>query len=223
MKRQRHSSSARPYKKFKASQAPPPSPARKRRSTSVALASELKYLDTGFATDATTTPTFVDLCSLATGDTASDRDGNKIIMKSFDLRMVLSNEALTQSNVVRVLLVHSLQPNTALPTQAGAGADTDVLANSSFTSPRNIASASLYRILMDEVFVLNAQSGTGGAPSRCYFRKYIKLPEVVTTYKDATPASFPQTNGYSLLYFSDTAAGATDVNVEGSVRIRFEG
>ena len=181
----------------------------------VILAPELKYLDTAFSTDATTTGAVISLSTLATGNTVLTRDGNKIVPKSFELRIRLELEAITQNAVIRFVLVRDRQAN-----QVAVPAFNNVYDSITPESLRVIANLSRYDILMDKTVTMNTESG---AVQKMFFKKYVKVKgDVVTSYVDNT-AAVPVTNGYSLLYISDVAAGATDVNVFGQCRMRFVG
>ncbi|MEO5351338.1 MAG: hypothetical protein H7836_17100, partial [Magnetococcus sp. YQC-3] len=87
-------------------------------------------------------------------------------------------------------------------------------------SLRTIGLLSRFDVLMDKTVSLNEGSG---AVQKLFFKKYIKIRDnSVTSFVDGT-ASIPMTNSYNLLYLSDVAAGATDVNVFGQCRLRFVG
>ena len=181
------------------------------------LAPELKYNDVTFTDDATTTATVVSLTNFAAGDTALLRDGNKIAPKSLNIRVKLTNEALTQSNVVRMMVVHDRQPNNAAPTLSL------VLDSQSPTGQRLVGTASRFMILCDEVIVLNADGGTGAGVQKAFWQKYLKLdPKLITSFLDGS-AGEPYSNGLYLMYIGDVAAGATDCDVSGSCRLRFFG
>lgn len=198
-------------------------PSLKRQSASIDLAPELKYNDAAISADASTTEQVVALSSFAAGDTALTRDGNKIMAKSLALRVNLANEALTQNNTVRFVVVCDHTANTVAPTWF-TGAATDVMDQLSVNARRSVASASKYTVLMDKVVVLNQGSGTGGALQQAYFKKYIKIPKncQLITYQNNTSA-IPMTNALSLLYIGTTASGATDADVVGTTRLRFVG
>jgi hypothetical protein len=198
-----------------------PSPALAVRTKSVSIGEELKYADTAIAGDATTTETVISLSSIAAGDTALTRDGNRAIYKSVELRINVANEAATQNNTVRFVVVKSMQANQAAPTwNTGAGALTDVFDASTVTARRNVATASRFQIMMDKTIVLN--QSTTGALQQAYIHKYFKLPQVLTTYAD-NQNLIPMTNAYFLMYVGSTAAGVVDTDVVGTARLRFVG
>ena len=81
------------------------------RTSGAGIAPELKFNDVSFTTDATTTGAIIALNQMAAGDTALLRDGNKISMKSIQLRFWLQNEASTVNAIVRMFIVYDKQPN----------------------------------------------------------------------------------------------------------------
>lgn len=213
---------AGPYKKFRAGQRPayPAKVVTKRRILSIPT--ELKFNDVAFATDATTTGTVVALNTFAAGDTALLRDGNKVAQRSLFLRVSYSLEALTAAARIRFLVVLDKQANGVAPSIATAL--TGPLDAITMESQRRIDSMSRFMMLCDEVVTLNQPSGTGGALAKGYWEKYITLPTTaqIASFLDNT-AAIPVTNGLSLMYFSDIAAGAADVDVSGTCRLRFQG
>lgn len=196
-------------------------PAYKRQSAGVgvSLAPELKYHDTSFNTDATTTGTIVSLSSVAAGDTALLRDGNKISVRSFELRIALENEALSQNTIARFLLVRDRNANASAITGVNLVLDTVTP-----QSLRLIPNLSRYDVLMDKTIVINNTSDTANCYQKAFFKKYVKIPteDSLICYADGS-AGVPITNSYSLLYLSDVASGVTDLNVLGQCRMRFVG
>lgn len=194
----------------------------KGKTSSVALAPEKKYFDTSFNGDASTTGTIVSLNSIGAGDTVLLRDGNKILCKSLNVRIALQNESLTISSIVRVIIVIDKNANTAAPTAATAGSG--ILESIAVESQRRIDSISRFHCLMDETVVINAQSGTGGAESKAFIERFIAIPEAfqLSQFLDGS-AGVPVSNSITMLYLSDQASGLSDVNVNGTVRLRFVG
>uniref|UniRef100_UPI0040482E38 hypothetical protein n=1 Tax=Shewanella sp. TaxID=50422 RepID=UPI0040482E38 len=179
---------------------------------------ELKYKDTAFVADATTTGTIVDLSTFASGDTAITRDGNKIAVRSFELRIAMEKESLVPNVLMRFLLVRDKQPNVAAIPSIGYILDTITV-----ESLRNISFLSRFDVLMDKVVVLNQTSSTASGYQKAFLKKYVKVKfDSITTFSDGT-ASIPTSNSYSLIYFSDVASGTTDVNILGQCRMRFVG
>lgn len=196
-------------------------PTRTRKLSSIP--DEKKYNDVAITTDASTTETVVALTTIAAGDTALLRDGNKIICKSIELRINMANEAVTQSNTVRFVVVKSMQSNAAAPTWFTGAAGQDVFDASTVTARRAVETASRYRILMDETIVVNQMTGVAAsAPTQAYFHKFIPLKNEMTTYATGA-ATIPITNAFYLMYVGSTASGATDLDIAGTARLRFVG
>lgn len=190
---------------------------------SIALAPELKYNDVTFNTDATTTPTVVSLTNFAAGDTALLRDGNKILTKSLNFRMQVANEALTQSNTIRCVVVVDKQPNGTAPTYSG-NVVTSVFDAQTITAQRQVSTQSRFHILKDEVFVLNQIGSTGGALSQAFWQAFVPIPAKyeLAIFGDQN-AGEPITNGLYFMYIGSTAAGVVDTDVVGTARLRFIG
>lgn len=202
----------------------------KRAKTSFVVASrkssilgpELKFNDMAFAADATTTGSVVALNQMAAGDTALLRDGNKIQMKSIQLRFTLENEANTQNNAVRMMIVYDKQPNLSNPTIATAG--TGPLDTITIQSLRQVATMSRFKVLSDRVYTINSTSDTAGALQIIHDEVFIKIPldSQLTQFADGA-AGAPQSGGLYLMFFGNVAAGAADCNVLGQARLRFWG
>jgi hypothetical protein len=194
----------------------------RRKSASVKIGEELKFNDVAIATDASTTETVIALTTFAAGDTVLLRDGNKVICKSLELRINVSNESLTQNNTVRFAVIQAKQANAAAPTWFVGNPLTDVFDQSTTVARRNTASASKFKVILDHTMCVNQGSGTGGALQQDYWHKWVRLPDEVTQFADNTSA-IPTTNAYFLMYVGSTASGATDLDVQGTARIRFVG
>lgn len=192
---------------------------RRKKTQNVLLAAEKKFFDSSSVTDASTTVTVVNLNNMAAGDTALTRDGNKILCKSLQFRISLENESLAQNTIVRFCLVHDKNANGVAPTGAQVFEGTP-----NVYSMKNISNASRFVTLWDEVIVLNNTSDTAGAFQKGYIEKFVIIPEKLqlAAFADGT-AVVPTSGSLSLLYLSDVASGATDVNVIDSNRLRFVG
>jgi len=197
-------------------------PPRRRTTRSVALAPELKFNDNNFSTDATTTGAVIAMNSFAAGDTAFLRDGNKISMKSVELRYTIELEAATTNALVRALVVYDRQTNGGTPTIATA--TTGPLDSISIASLRQVASMSRFKVLSDKTYALNQQNDTATTLQIMADHTYIKLPSdcQMSSYADGS-ASSPISGGLYLMYFSNIAAGAADVNFNGNFRVRYWG
>lgn len=208
-----------------------PKPALKRQKTLViqavpvrasGLKAELKFNDASFSTDATTTGAITALNNMAAGDTALLRDGNRIKMKSIQLRFTLENEAQNQNNAVRMMIVYDRNANLSTASIATAG--TGPLDTITIQSLRQVATVSRFKVLWDKVYVLNSQSDTAGALCITHDEVFIKIPSDCqdTAFADGTAAA-PISGNLLLMYFGNVAAGAGDVNVLGQARLRYWG
>lgn len=192
---------------------------KKATSRNVLIGSEKKFFDSSSVTDASTTVTVVPLNSMAAGDTALTRDGNKILCKSIQLRIAVQNESLSENNIFRYVVVHDKNANGVSPTGAQVFEGTP-----NVYSMKNISNASRFRTLLDQVMPINNTSDTAGCFRKEYFDHFITIPEdlQLTQYADGT-ADVPISGSLSLLYLSDVVSGVTDLNVIDSNRLRFVG
>lgn len=193
----------------------------KRQNAALMLGQELKFHDSAITSAANTTTAVVALSSMAAGDTAILRDGNRIMTKSLEVKLRLALDAITQNAVCRFVIVHDKNANASAITWSGA---LGVFDAATPESQRNISTLSRYTILMDKIVVLNQGSGTGGAVQKGFIKKYVKINDdlQLASYLDST-ASIPVSGSLALIYLSDVAAGATDVAVTGTCRLRFVG
>ncbi len=179
---------------------------------------ESKYLDTAISTDATTTAVVVALSTMASGTTNITRDGNKVAWKSINLRLRYNLEAITVNSSVRMILVYDKQSNAAALTS------TQLVDSITMESQKNISFLGRFIVLMDKVITLNQTASNAGGIQRGFFKKYIKIPLNAQLANYQTGASaIPQMGALSLLYFGTEAAGASDVDMNGSVRVKFIG
>jgi len=117
---------------------------------------------------------------------------------------------------MRFLLVYDRQSNATDFTTA------DLLANGNPQGLKNVATYGRFVVLWDKVVVLNQTSG--GGVQKLFIKKYLKVPlkAQIASYADGN-ASAPVTGNLCLMYLSDTAAGATDADVNGFCRLKFIG
>lgn len=193
-----------------------------RRKSSITLAPELKYNDASFTADATTTGAIVALNQMAAGDTALLRDGNKILCKSVQLRWYMQLEDASVNAIVRVMIVWDRQPNLTTPSIATAG--TGPLDTITIQSLRQVATTSRFRVLKDDVYTLNQQNDTATSRQIIHDEVFVKVPKEcqLTSFADGASGT-PISGGLYLMYFSNIAAGAADVDVFGQARVRFMG
>lgn len=192
---------------------------KRQKAVSVGIGQERKFNDVTVNTDASTTSTEVALTTFAAGDTALLRDGNKALVKSIELRINVANEAVTQNNTVRFVVVMDHQSNVAQCTWNGTGAVFDAATT---VARRLVANIPRFTILMDKTFTVN--QGSDGAPQQLYFKKYIKVnPDTQLVCWQDGASGIPVTNAITLMYLGSTASGATDLDVQGTVRVNFVG
>lgn len=192
---------------------------RGRKSSPVGLAAEKKFFDSITVTDATTTASVLSLNNMGAGDTALLRDGNKILCLSVQLRGSFQLESLAANSIVRYMVIHDKNANGTAPTAAQVFEGTPAV-----TALKSIGNASRFTTLLDKTIVINNQSDTAGAMAKAYVSEYIKVPRdlQLAAFTDGT-AAVPISGSLSLLIIGDIAAGAADVDVVMSTRIRFIG
>lgn len=183
---------------------------------SALLGEEIHYFDKTISDDGTTTSVALPLNTIVQGDTIADRSANKILMKSLELRILYSNEAITQNNRVRVLVVLDKQPNGA---QAVL---TDVLEAEAIISFPKIANKSRFKILADDVITLNQSGSAAGAFQKEFYHKYLKIKGDLALSTFASNATaVPITNGLTIFYVGDVVAGAADADMTVNCRLSF--
>lgn len=179
------------------------------------LAPEKKFNDSSSTVDSTTTAVVVNLNTMAAGDTALLRDGNKILTTSVQIRATIRNESATISTVNRILVVHDKNSNGTAPTAAQVFEGTPGV-----TSLKSISNASRFTTLLDKTFVNNSD----GSFNYTYINEYVKVPQALqlTSFADGT-AAVPISGSLSLIYIGSEAAGVADTDVILQARCRFIG
>lgn len=187
------------------------------------LKPELKMLDTDITTDATTTPVITSLNTLATGDTISTREANKIMMKSIELRIAYDNEDVTANNRLRIVVGIDKNANITNPSFFGSATSSIFDGNTPLIGAlRQISTMSRFVILKDKVITLNQTSD--GALQKGFIKIYVKIPDEyqIASYQNSSSA-VPMTNNLFLAYVGDEAAGVADMNFVARCRLRFVG
>lgn len=211
-----------PFPKRQMIAAPPQQQLAVARKLRALSAPERKFNDVTLSADANTTPVKVALSTFATGDTALLRDGNKVLFKTIHIKCRLTNNAVGQSNTVRFVLVCDMLAQAEQCDWGDGTAVEDVFDAETVVARRNILSAERFKVLMDEVVVINQNSGTV-ITSQAYFERYIKIPlNFQLVAWSGASATIPVRNAYTLMYVGTTVAGTDDVGVQGTVRVRFE-
>lgn len=183
---------------------------------------ELDFLDTAVVTDATTTAVVLLLNGMAQGTTASTRVGRKIMIKSIQWKISAAAESLLNQVGSRIhwALVWDKQSNGAAP------AYTDIYDTATPTSMFNISNSSRFVILKSDDVVVTGVNNNGtnmatvGAHQIINGYRRCELPVQYNAGNAGTVADI-QTGGLFLVYVGDIAAGTSDVDMTGVVRIRY--
>ncbi len=189
---------------------------KKRRVSLLAAGQERKFNTIDMDTDACTTESMNQLTTFAAGNTNLLRIGNKVQMKTIELKFSLQNSDTSVPNQMRLLVVVDKQPNAA------AFALSALLDSNAMHSQRTLSGMSRFRVLLDEVIVAN-QNG-GSTIDAFFFKRFIKIPKdlSICTWQDGTSA-IPNSNSIAIAYFGLVACGATDLAVDATARLTFIG
>lgn len=186
-----------------------------RKTTSTLLSPEKKFNDSSSTADSTTTASLVNLNTMAAGDTALLRDGNKILSKSVQIRATIRNESTTISTTNRIMVIHDKNSNGVQPTAAQIFEGTP-----SVSAMKSISNASRFTTLLDKTFVNNSN----GSFNYTYINEYVKVPLKcqLASFADGTSV-VPVSGSLTLLYIGSEAAGVADTDVILAARCRFVG
>lgn len=165
---------------------------------------EWKYYDiSNQAAEFNSTGAALLMNGLVPGTGASQRIGQKIICKSFEIRIAWSNgEALIQR--CRAMLFIDRQPNGAIFTA------TDLLTANAITGLRNLTYRKRFKILWDWTFESGITAGTGSLPAEGQKHFYIKFRKpFLTEYNTGNAGTIADisTNSLYLYFLGDGAAG----------------
>lgn len=179
----------------------------------------------------------VNLAQQGTG--ISQRDGNKISMKSLRIRMALNIAALqanTATSNVRVMLIYDRQPNAAyIASNAilGESLQSNTIGTGTMFSNLNPNFFERFRVLMDKQQTLPpfdngviGSTGLTGPTALETFKidEFIPLKDLETLFNGtANPMTIAQvtTGALLLVCFGDSADGAAPFGWKGTVRLRF--
>jgi len=183
---------------------------------------ELQFVDTTSFADATTTGDVVLLNGLTQGTTASTRIGRKINMVSLQLKMRFQQEslALVPGTHVFWAIVYDSQTNAATP------AYTDIFDAVLPTALRNISNAQRFRVIREGTFILTPMNNAGqNLPAQgqaVCVNEFMRL-NLGTSYNAGSAGTVGdiQTGGLFFISCSNIAAGTADVDVVGSIRLRY--
>lgn len=199
---------------------------------------ELKFKDTYFTADVSTTATANLLNSIDIGTTnRGERIGNYIKTTSLQMRMTISPDIANLLNTqIRVIAFWDKQANGAAPILIGGSNTASLLDTTTITdalfAPINWNYSDRYRVLYDKTIILNGAmvldfdpaTGTTSqmlADSR-YLSKKIKLSRSVKY--DGTTAGIADiaTNSLYVMYVGDIAAGGNNPQIEFSSRVYYK-
>jgi len=195
--------------------------ASKKTTRSITLAPELKFNDVIVNTNSSLTGTIIPLNQMAVGDTALTRDGNKILNKSVQLRLLYQNLDAAVNTYHRLIIVYDRQPNGTNPTINGVtSGPLDSLDPSGL---RNVSTVTRFKVLLDKSFEIN---NTGSA--QFMYKEVVEFVKVpadcqLTGFQDGTSGA-PINGGLYLMLIGDqTLASGDSASVNGFTRVRFWG
>lgn len=185
---------------------------------------EWKYLDVTVNQALNSTPFFQLLNGLVPGTGASQRVGMKVTVMSIQANFrVVTTAATGVDQYCRYMIVLDRQPNGLAP-----AAITDILNISSVNGLKNLASRKRFNLMIDKHFAmgstLNDATHPGSIPNIRLYRIYMKLRRpLVIEYNTGTAGTVADisTNSIHLVGIGSVAAGATDCQLSGYVRVRY--
>lgn len=176
---------------------------------------EYKYLDvTAGSQNMTGTPTIVLLNGCQTGDTATTRDGQSILLKSIYCQfMVYMDPSSTTYNIVRFMLVLDTQPNATV--MSAADLFQNNTSGTNVVSPININYGKRFKVLYDKRFSLNATQ------IREKVWKYFKRLKFHTKFNTGNAGTIADitSNALYLVFVNDN--NVTTPDCQYYVRLRF--
>lgn len=185
---------------------------------------ERKVIDTASASyDINTTGSVTLLNGVAAGTDFTDRIGRKIIMKTAQIEGCINQtggDVATTVNYCRVMIVYDKQSNGALP------AITDVLTAATSKSFMNLNNRDRFVVLLDRRHAVGSRGITAtqsfsDGPGPVPLHEYIKI-NLPVIYDGGTAAIGDiQTGSLFLLTIGDVAAGTSDAQFIGALRVRF--
>lgn len=180
-------------------------------------AGEWKYLDTTTAVAVNTTGSITLLNGMARGTTALTRIGQKINIKSIEIRTVNFATLSTGINQVhRMFIVQDKQCNGAAPTIS------QILASTGTFAPRNLENRKRFRIMWDKFFVVGPTANENANVVQVGYKKFRGRGLTVdyNTGNAGTVADI-STNSLHFVVFGNIAAGTTAGECSFYIRIRY--
>lgn len=184
------------------------------------LGPELKTIDTIASSQSLSTAgTLILLNGVAQGDDYNTRDGRKIIMKSINLKVYVSNivNAIADGDLMRVMVLYDSQSNGAAPT---AG---NILQTVSALAPMNLDNRTRFKVLFDKWQKINGFNYSGGVlTAGTYtpplFKLYKKLMLDVQFSGTTAAIGSISCGSIYLLVLSQTSTGAAAFDVDSRIR-----
>jgi len=156
------------------------------------------------------------LNGLVPGTGATERIGQKITIRSLELRAYnYVTPATGEDQLHRMLIVLDRQTNAAALTIAG------VLQSANVYSPRNLQNRKRFKILYDKMFNLNAAAEPG---SRRALKMYMKLRRpIIADYNTGNAGTVADivTNSLYLINLGTNPAGVTAGGSNSWIRMRY--
>ena len=180
---------------------------------------EWKFLDTtlsapnGFSTTATMTL----LNGLQPGSSASQRIGQKVTIKSIQIKLAADMNANFLPTLCRWFLVVDRQSNGAAP-----AAITDILNAASPYALRNLDNRKRFKILLDKTRQVADHNNAGS--NGVFWNVYMKFRRpFIVEYNAGVAGTVADivSNSLYLMTIADQAPGATCPNLYGKARIRY--
>lgn len=187
---------------------------------------ELKFFDTSLAaemvSDATAAANILCVNLIATGDSSTTRDGNRMLLRSLEIRGSLIcnlDSGVTGQHIARIIVFVDTQVNGAIPAFA------DLLVTQSANSLKNVELSNRFTILSDESYPFGSfasPSALGIGPVTYAVHKYLRL-NVTAAYSTAAATIAAITNGAVYIAFLGTGTiASTDFSdFAGTARVRF--
>lgn len=176
---------------------------------------EIKYYDEADTIAISTTGSVVCVSDMAQGDTDITRDGDKIILKSMQLRGTMAYAAADVNNLIRIIVFQWFPVDTAA--DPSAAAILQQTGTFGIVSPYNHDQRNQFHILADRTFLLNSASYPYKGWKMNIPFKYVKKQATflaggvyganhlhILFISDSSAVSDPSVSFYSRVYYTDS-------------------
>ncbi len=116
---------------------------------------EKKKIDTDSADPSSNTVNITPISLVAIGDTASDREGNKIVLSTLQLKYTVKQSVSATATRIRVMLVLDKQTNGVIYTAGDLLQSTAI--GTAIVSPLNLDGAFRFKVLYNKVHTLSSE------------------------------------------------------------------